>query len=235
MRSDAGPIVNPTWSLATRALEIEPSYVSARRATIDGDTPMSPARAQHPRTLGGNPVYASASTNSSENTLIESQTRTPESDNDAMVLDEDQDEKMNTGLERDPMDPEAMPLLAGSEEPEAPRRLPPVPPSSAEPTQVIDLTGDDLPNGDAGEQKPPVPARPALKIMIGPVNRPGAEADDGPYRMKAEAAAQQQDVAEAMDNVLFKLRCSIENDLEGNGKVYDRIKRWVCSVIHVQC
>jgi hypothetical protein len=140
-----------------------------------------------------------------------------------MVID--QDDGMETGMERHPMDPEAMPLLARSEEPDPPRRLPPVPPSSAEPPTVIDLTGDAPQNGEA-EQKPPVPARPTISTkMIGPVNRPGAEADEGPSRMKAEAAAQQQDVAEAMDNVLFKLRCSIANEVPANGKVYDRIKR----------
>jgi hypothetical protein len=218
MESDPGPFVNPTWSLATRALEME-RQVSARRATIDGDSPLSPTRAHPPLMTGSNPVYVSASTNSSEITLIDSQTKTPESDHDVMVLDDDQPE---TGLERDPMDPEAMPLL-GPEEPEAPRRLPPMPPRTSK-TPVIDLTGES--DGEVSRtedlQKPPVPARP----VFGPPNKPGAEApDEGPSRVKAEAAAQQQDVAEAMDNVLFKLRCSIYNDPPEDGRVADRIEK----------
>jgi hypothetical protein len=239
MESAPGPIVNPTWSLATRALEMEPRYVSARRATIDGDAPMSPIRAQPPKTQEApNPIYASASTNSSEITLIESQTRTPESD-DVMVLDEDEDSQRETGLERDPMDPEAMPLLAGSEEPEPPRRLPPVPPRDSNATEPGQVGLNDSPDSealpkpkpeDASEQKPPpVPARPAVSAnqrMIGPLNRPSVEtSDEGPSRMKAEAAAQQQDVAEAMDNVLFKLRCSIYNDPPEDGKADDKVKK----------
>jgi hypothetical protein len=217
MESDPGPFVNPTWSLATRALEME-RQVSARRATIDGDAPMSPIRA-HPPLVDSNPVYISASTNSSEITLIDSQTKTPESDHDVMALDEDQPE---TGMERDPMDPEAMPLL-GPEEPEAPRRLPPVPPHASN-TSVIDLTGES--DGEVSKtedvQKPPVPARP----VFGPAPRPGTEAsDEGASRKKAEAAALQQDVAEAMDNVLFKLRCSIYNDPPEDGRVADRIEK----------
>ena len=208
MAHSPGPVVDPTWRLATLTLETGPiPLASIRRSTIGGDAPVitSPTRLQSQPLFGdskahgqtSNP-YMMKSANSSECTLIDSSPKTPDTDPEDTKMD-DAEEMVDTAvvdspitMMPDPMDPEAIPLLSEDQ-------------ASSEPPRA-----------------PPVPPRP-----IGPLKKVDAEASnqDDASRAAAEAAAQQQDVDEAMGNVLFKLQCSIKG-FEMNGVQTDAIKEY---------
>lgn len=207
MATAPGPVVNPTWKLATLTLETGPIPISnIRRSTIGGEPPViqSPTRTHGKSWIGAlkeegssTSPFLSKTANSSEVTLIDADPKTPDTEPDVMALDDngrpdrvdspaDMEEEMP-----DIMDPEAIPLLD-------PRSTPPSPPP----------------------RPPPVPPRP-----IGPLEKPEADKanHENASRATAEAAAQQQDVDEAMGNVLFKLQCSIRGQVQ-DGKSTDEIK-----------
>jgi hypothetical protein len=190
MAKAPGPVVDPTWKLATLTLEPVADLASLRRSTIGGEAPviMSPTRLHPPPLVEDSKESGSAtspylvkSANSSEQTLIDSGPKTPDTEPEDMVLD---------GMVVDAMDPEAQSLL--------PKENPPSPPP----------------------RPPPIPPRP----QIGPLNKPDAEKANPEVvsRQAAEQAAQQQDVDEAMGNVLHKLQYSIKG-FEKDGKETDAI------------
>jgi hypothetical protein len=208
MAQAPGPVVDPTWRLATLTLETGPiPLASIRRSTIGGDAPVitSPTRLQ-PQPFfedlkdqgPSNAPYMIKTANSSECTLIDSSPKTPDTEPEDVTMDgvegEGDDGRTESPIDmtHDPMDPEAIPLLSEDQPPSPPPRPPPVPP------------------------------RP-----IGPLNKGEAESvnQENASRAAAEAAAQQQDVDEAMGNVLFKLQCSIKGFEEG-GKQTDVIKEY---------
>jgi len=207
MSTAPGPYVEPTWRLATLTLETGPiPLANVRRSTIGGDVPViTSPRAVHAQPFLGESKgqgasaspYQIKSANSSENTLIDSSPKTPDTEPEDISMEgveqahaAPQQTESPIDVIADAMDPEAMPLLT-------PER-PPTPP----------------------QRPPPVPPRP-----IGPINKPEAERTDKDSisRAAAEAAAQQQDVNEAMGNVLFKMECAIKS-FERDGKQTDHIK-----------
>jgi len=140
MATAPGPVVNPTWRLATLTLEKQGN--NARRSTIGGDAPhLSPTRTRsqpfvgpsEKQSLSSSP-YLIKTVNSSENTLIESEPKTPDTDPDLMALDDNTVQNLQRtespiDIISDPMDPEAIPLLADVENaPAMPPRPPPIPP-----------------------------------------------------------------------------------------------------------
>jgi len=207
MATDPRSAVRPTWDLAKLALIRSAMPAAVRRSTIGGDIPYlkSPLRATAPplpeiNILGSSPLRRTA--NSSEVTLIDSVTKTPDDDDDSgMIVDEKDgpDTPVQTDspieLSADPMDSDTEPLLGPLGTVTPPSRPPPVPP------------------------------RPA----IGPMNRPDAEKSgwkDESSKREAEQAAQQQDVEEAMSNVLFKLQCSIKNtEPTASGSLTDKVSQ----------
>ncbi|KAF2664959.1 cysteine proteinase [Microthyrium microscopicum] len=107
-------------------------------------------------------------------------------------------------LKGDPVSGPAMPLLEPQEEEETrpPMKEPSPPP-----------------------RPPPVPPRP----IIGPMNKNDAGKtsiwnNDESTRREAEQAAQQQDVSEAMDEVLLKLQCAIKDTVPtSDGGMTDKV------------
>lgn len=201
MASAPGPVVNPTWRLA--GLALAQSETTQRRSTIGGERPnfKSPIK-EHPPTLDEhvdenlmvftrNQVVKSD--NSSDVTLIEPEPKTPDSsnhekdDSNVMVVDSKEDEQKSEQGQQ-PGRPRADSGLEMDDD--VPALINPSPPS----------------------RPPPVPPRPQ-QPLIGPQNNPFVTGNaDSSWRQKAEAAANQQDVHEVMENILFKLECAIKPD-----------------------
>jgi ubiquitin carboxyl-terminal hydrolase 25/28 len=222
MASAPGPVVNPTWRLA--GLALAQSENTQRRSTIGGERPnfKSPIK-EHPPTLDEHDdenemVFTNSevvkSDNSSDVTLIEPEPKTPESsnhekdDSNRMVVDSKEDEQ-NLEQNLQPGRPRAD---SGLEmEDDVPALVNPSPPS----------------------RPPPVPPRPQ-QPMIGPQNNPFATGNaESSWRQKAEAAANQQDVHEVMENILFKLECAIKPDAVVNETTEqtNAIKEYVLSFV----
>ena len=196
MASAPGPVVNPTWRLAGLSLAKDGNV--QRRSTIGGERPSlkSPVMERPPplkeRDDENDEIFTSSqagiSDNSSEVTLIESAPKTPESS------DHDPHNQNEMLLDRpeDKKDHEQQPR---------PR---------ADSGLEMDSTFLAQPSPSPPTRPPPIPPRP----LIGPQNNPHvSQGADSSWRQQAETAANQQDVTEVMENVLFKLECSIKPDV----------------------
>jgi ubiquitin carboxyl-terminal hydrolase 25/28 len=208
MSTDPRSAVRPTWDLAKLALQRSTMPAPARRSTIGGDMPFlkSPLRTQAPPLPETSVISSSPfrrNTNSSEVTLIDSVTKTPDEDEDSGMIIEEKDGQPTPVRSESPVELPADPMEEDESAPLLPLNHALTPPL----------------------RPPPVPPRP----IIGPLSKPEAEKSgwkEESSKREAEQAAQQQDVEEAMSNVLFKLQCSIKNTVQtGSGGVTDQVSQ----------
>jgi ubiquitin carboxyl-terminal hydrolase 25/28 len=203
MATSPGPVVRPSWSLAAKLFERAPiSGMNHRRSTIGGDLPniTSPTKStmsipviDEVRADPG--VFKNKTATSSAETLIDADPQSP--DHDVMALDDDSTKDVQKESSKLQTDNASMDVDEAVPQLESEEEAPEPPP-----------------------RPPPVPPRP----MIGPLQLADSEHahKDRISKAAAEEAAQQQDVDEAMGNVLFKLQCSVK-DYQENGKLTDLI------------
>jgi len=201
MATAPGPVVRPSWSLAAKLFERAPiAVMNHRRSTIGGEQPTITSPTKSTMSMptveeleAKSALYKNKTANSSAETLIDADPQTP--DADVMVLDDET-------IQESPKETTASQTEKGS--------------IDFDPLQTLEE--EEAP--EPPPRPPPVPPRP----IIGPLPLGESEHvnNDRISKAAAEEAAQQQDVDEAMGNVLFKLQCSIK-DYQENGKQTDLI------------
>ncbi|KAF2399848.1 cysteine proteinase [Trichodelitschia bisporula] len=201
MASAPGPVVNPSWRLAGLALAQDGTV--QRRMTLMGN--------EHP--LGSpkekaDPIFQNF-------VEVDGKSRHSSSPVTVTITGDDSSEITLVG------DPVLTPDSDDEAKEEADdSSIVLVPPSSQNIEERPDPESMDQDVPITSIEKPAPPSRPP-PVPPRPQNAPKL---DG-WREKAEDAAQQQDVAEVIDNVLFKIQCAIKpTSLDKDGAQMDSIQ-----------
>lgn len=204
-----GPSVCPAWKLACLALKGDSSL--PRRSTITDDRP--PNLIKKGSALGKEPTQETIqelpNEENSPASMTESVTVLPDTGSDTTLVDE----IIVTPESEDTNKEEDLHTAANDVQREAGANHSDEGPSKEDGQKSNHVVSE---GPKAPDRPPPIPPRPEP--------HPDQVKTDN-WREEAENAAQQQDVTEVIENVLFKTECAIKpSSLNGDGEQQDQIK-----------